>query len=58
MIGTQNAYGQAPEEDATPWRKFCDVPEEDMPCIMSRGAGYREDMTLTQFAEAVGLPQS
>jgi DNA-binding XRE family transcriptional regulator len=45
------------EEDAIPWREVFNIPEEEMPAAMLRGARYREDMTQEQLAEASGIPR-
>ncbi len=44
-------------ERAIPWREVLDVPEEEMPATMLRGARYREDMTQVQLAAATGIPR-
>lgn len=50
-------YSVRDEEDAIPWREVFDVPEEEMPATMLRGARYREDMTQEQLAAATGIPR-
>jgi DNA-binding XRE family transcriptional regulator len=54
---TELGYSVRNEGDTVPWREVFDVPGEEMPATILRGARYREDMTQEQLAKATGIPR-
>lgn len=56
-VSNAEAIAVQEEEDSISWREVFDVPEEEMPATMLRGARYREAMTQVQLAAATGIPR-